>query len=546
MKRGFSNKPYPEVEEIAVSEESPLVFRRPTISVSSSSESLIPTQLDPDSDKEPIDENEMEKRGLVWTDFAQDDDGDDEEEESESSTVLESSSSSLPSLKRPKIVETTAVQTKQKLVESSVQTKPKFVENTNKVQTNEFENLEAEIQKILYQAKENNYYYLSQTMRDQYPFFLVALANVSRKLVENNSPVFLDNKLAKRFLNDGSLAVFKELVLGQLTNSQYNAVVSCLPDDLLNSRYIGSRGFILSVLRGIPVSPENLNMKRKRLQTLDWKKLNLKLDVSEIGEDQTRWKYRVLFPQTTQSVNNDSSEILQILIPLFQKERKQKDFVEYVAEYEANPKMYEELLREQEKRDFEREAKMERYQKRYKPKDKQEYDEEDDKYEGKQGMDLIDLIVGKSNSAKSYPQREESSLSSNSLFSSDDEQMFDDNEKAAANERADEYMGAQPMDFEEEYVQDEVATFSKEHDEKMFARIGLITAVISRNDAKKELTNASSDEITNRAEEIWANYMLKPNLIFPLSNIFYDEKQFANVEGLSVSEVLKGKTNNTK
>lgn len=206
-------------------------------------------------------------------------------------------------------------------------------------------------------------------------------------------------------------------------------------------------------------------MKRKRLQTLDWKKLNLKLEVAEIGEDQTRWKYRVLFPQTTQSVNNESSEILQILIPLFQKERKQKDFVEYVAEYEANPKMYEELLREQEKRDFEREEKMERYQKRYKPKDKQEYDEEDDKYEGKQGMDLIDLIVGKSNSAKSYPQREESSLSSNSLFSSDDEHKFDEIEK---DERADEYMGAQPMDFDEEYVQDEVATFSKEHDEKMF------------------------------------------------------------------------------
>lgn len=205
MKRGFSDKPYPEVEEIAVSEESPLVFRRPTISVSSSSESLIPTQLDPDSDKEPIDENEMEKRGLVWTDFAQGDDDDDEEEESESSTVLESSSSSsLPSLKRPKVVESTSVQTKQKLVESSVQTKPKIVENTNKVQTNEFENLEAEIQKILYQAKENNYYHLSQTMRDQYPFFLVALANVSRKLVENNNPVFLDNKLAKRFLNDGT------------------------------------------------------------------------------------------------------------------------------------------------------------------------------------------------------------------------------------------------------------------------------------------------------------------------------------------------------
>lgn len=411
-----------------------------------------------------------------------------------------------------------------------------------------YEKLEAEILKLRSDAYDR-FKVITNYQKDVNPrlfdFFVLGAAHLARSLAEKEKVIFVDDKTRERFLNVAAMSIFKNLMREPFTLNQLKAVVATVPETLFLSRLYDAKGMVLSVLRGVPTHPENLNPKRKRFETLPISKLNASFRVSESDNRKDGWKFTFSLPEPKQPLISEVEEMLQKLKQFNDAKKIDKNMLEYIAAYETDPRIFQELVKKAESRDFafeEQQEKLRRRQKLIYGNKKDEEDEQEDQFGKFLGLDLI----GQMGSQKSMSGKKEFNVSDGSLFKDDDDELqeeIDVNEENA-------WIGSQPDALEMSFIDEEEEELegnnNREKDGDFLANSIKVIAKISRTDAEKELDfkpssydDGKAEEVRKRAKEIWLKYMLNPKSLLPLSEHFYDVEYIS--DKISIDDYLRGK-----
>lgn len=528
--------------DILIPEESPLVF-----DVSKANKTLIDNGDVIEEEVSTFIEDDDEMPTVV-------DDAPDEEMELEPELKRKKSSSS--SSEKPKRSHERQKSSFEKKKEASRDSKKKEDEKKKQkpiVDVSVYERMQSEIDQLIYDLEERNQR-MTPEQRRSLPFYIAALASISRKLADQDTRVIVDERKRKEFYNVVAFNIFKQLMSNLLKIKWMKVVVSTLPDDILRSGFVGDSALILGILRGVPINPVNLNLKRKRTEHLPFEILKVNVKVKERDGN---YIVNVAVNDDVSDTNVLKSEEIQRArenISLNNKHKEDNvDYLQYVADFETNPSVYKSLLDAQKERDFEGEEKLRRLKKRHAvPIEKPV-----NSLEGVEGLDLIDRMLGGKRYSYEQPivdlNEEKDSLfsSSSSSSSSLDLSGGDKHEKPDFNkplmfdaQNPDDYVESSLSNvMEDEVVVNETA-YSRKHDEDMFKKILVTSARLARIDAEQESAGKSPKEINTRAEELWAQMLLTPNRkILPLSDVYYDESFYQTVKDLSIENILKGLTN---
>jgi hypothetical protein len=392
-------------------------------------------------------------------------------------------------------------------------------------------------------SRYRNHIKLSDDRPVLFDAFVVGLANISRQLADNNSVIFKDERENEKFRNNITLDVFKKLAQPFLSRETLVSVAASVPEEMLASGLVGSKGFVLSVLRGIPVDPTYLNPKRKiDFVPSDWQKLKPELSI-KTNKDQKGdefWNVSVKLPNVvSSSITQEALEKVKKMYVKFDDDPRDVNVLDYIQKYETNPKVFNELLEAARKRNFELESRMVRHKRRMEALSKMPKSQSQ---QSLLGSDLINQI-GDNNAQKMLASQKPIS-ESNSLFAYD-------------NDDVDEAMEQQIKEAEENIViaaQPEALSFSeyeekndRERDGQFLKRAIKTIAKISRLDAENEMgydvneTNVEKQKaVTQRAQKIFAVYLFDVDKILPLSEHYYDS-DYVNMD-LTIKEIIEGKT----